>query len=379
MNSKFIINFYYLFALILTSNNILCSKFLLNEKKTTTKTKMFSISLVKKNSTRLREHSRKFRNNLRRMKLRILDSSFVAKLYIGNPPQKIYGIIDTGSSLLHVSSIYCHRRHQCKVRHFFNHEKSTTFSNSKEKFNQEYGSGKLKSVFGYDTINFNNLIVRNQKIGLIYKTKLKFFDKIGAIIGMAFPNKKNPEGNIFENIVKQNLLIRNVFSYYLNDNKGIITFGHINQDLYQGNLNKHRILDKRRWIVKIDNLLVNGKPLNICEKHGCKGLIDTGSEDLSMPSNIFKKVKEYFSVSENCENYHDLPVITIVMNGINYDLNKEDYVEKTETGKLECDLLISEFNLSKNDHIWIIGETFIKKYYTVFDRDEKTVHFAQRK
>ena len=68
------------------------------------------------------------------------------------------------------------------------------------------------------------------------------------------------------------------------------------------------------------------------------------------------------------------------MNGIKYTLKPKDYYVKVSLfGYHSCKLLISGLNMPNMDNYLILGDTFIKVYYTHFDIGNKRVGFAKAK
>lgn len=43
-----------------------------------------------------------------------------------------------------------------------------------------------------------------------------------------------------------------------------------------------------------------------------------------------KKIKDSLNIDEDCKNVRELPNLTFVIDGINYDLNANDYVMKID-------------------------------------------------
>ena len=76
-----------------------------------------------------------------------------------------------------------------------------------------------------------------------------------------------------------------------------------------------------------------------------------------------------------------------VINGINYELNSNDYVMTlNEEGNespysheknKNCVAAIMPMDLNENENnVWILGDIFLSKYYSIFDRDNSRIGFA---
>jgi len=68
-----------------------------------------------------------------------------------------------------------------------------------------------------------------------------------------------------------------------------------------------------------------------------------------------------------------------VIDGINYNLKPKNYIHiKEKENKKIFKPKACEFDLSDDDDIWIIGDPFFSKFYTVFDRDNDAIHIGRK-
>jgi cathepsin D len=76
-----------------------------------------------------------------------------------------------------------------------------------------------------------------------------------------------------------------------------------------------------------------------------------------------------------------LPILHITIGGRDFALKPEDYILKTsEEGVSLCVVGISgiDFPASVGD-LWILGDVFIGRYYSVFDHANKRIGLADAK
>ena len=345
---------------------------------TNTGTKTLSLSLFKSN-----DHTNSFSKKTFYSNFHVKGGRYLVKLYVGTPPQEISALMDTGSTLFFVTSTHCHENKNCKVNSYFDFAKSKSFKGTSLEVSQKYAAGELSGYIGFDNVIMNNIRVRNQSLALLNKTDtVDAFDSIGALIGISYPDESEPNGNLFENMIEQKLLARNIIGYYINDEKkiGSITFGFLEDSKYKGKLHRVPVIGDHRWTIKVDEILINNKPTKICTQKFCKAMIDTGTSGISISKKIFNIFKDKIDIHENCEGYKNAPDITFVINGVNYTLKKEDYIIRHKDGKqISCENMIEGYDLTDDDDVFLIGETFLNKYYTVFDRDTDSIHFALRR
>jgi hypothetical protein len=90
------------------------------------------------------------------------------------------------------------------------------------------------------------------------------------------------------------MLERNLFSFYMTYNpfstidKSEVVFGYIPEHRYLGQLNWHKVTTKKFWTVHLDEILHNGKSLNLCTNKKCAMTPDSGTTYMTMPSKIYR-------------------------------------------------------------------------------------------
>ena len=118
------------------------------------------------------------------------NTQYTGSISIGNPPQKIDVIFDTGSSNFWITSSLC-KTSSCKIHKAYSHNQSSTaklINNSKCEV--EFGSGTIVGSFTEDTVRINNNIeIKSQAFGEIEEEKGDIFYKVkfSGIVGLAFP------------------------------------------------------------------------------------------------------------------------------------------------------------------------------------------------
>jgi cathepsin D len=91
---------------------------------------------------------------------------------------------------------------------------------------------------------------------------------------------------------------------------------------------------------------------------------------------IFTRL-ETLGIDRSCKNVEELPTITFVIDDIHYILLPSDYLVKIED-ESECFGSFMGMDID-NEYgpSWILGDAFLSKYYSVFDRDFDKVGFAE--
>merc|ERR1712096_426461 len=95
----------------------------------------------------------------------------------------------------------------------------------------------------------------------------------------------------------------------------------------------HPILHKLMFGISLDDIKINGKNLNLCNRPNsyCLITVDSGTSEMTMPSWTIKDVIGKMPLKTNsmrCSNTSEFGELTFVINGFEYTLPNDDWVEK---------------------------------------------------
>ena len=101
---------------------------------------------------------------------------------------------------------------------------------------------------------------------------------------------------LFDNMMKQKKLTRNIFSFFLNKNterlESKLVIGGVDTSLYEPPLHYHKVVEQYYWTIQADKILVGGEDLGLCNK--CKVVVDTGTSLITGPYDDLQKLLGYF-------------------------------------------------------------------------------------
>ncbi|XP_076608043.1 napsin-A [Chaetodon auriga] len=325
-----------------------------------------------------------------------MDAQYYGVISIGTPPQEFTVLFDTGSSNLWVPSIHCSFLDlACWLHHRYNSKKSSTYVQNGTQFSIQYGRGSLSGFISGDTVSVAGLSVPGQQFGEAVKQPGITFAvaRFDGVLGMAYPfiSVANVVP-VFDTAMAAKLLPQNIFSFYISrDPKaevgGELTLGGTDPQYYTGDLHYVNVTRKAYWQIKVDGVEV-GNQLSLC-KAGCQAIVDTGTSLLVGPVEEIRALQKAIGALPlimgeyliDCKRIPSLPVISFNIGGKMFNLTGEDYVMKES--QMGVSICLSGFMAMDipppAGPLWILGDVFIGKYYTVFDRDADRVGFAPAK
>ncbi|XP_012518148.1 PREDICTED: pepsin F-like [Propithecus coquereli] len=316
-----------------------------------------------------------------------LDMTYVGIITIGTPPQEFRVILDTGSTDLWVPSIYC-KSVACGGHNIFRPQLSSTFQSSERRMDIAYGSGRMSGHVGYDTVRIGGLVDENQAFGLSRKERgnLMEFSVFDGILGLGYPGLAiKGTTPVFDNLWEQGLLSEKVFAFYLSSRKergSVLMLGGVDPSYYEEELNWVPVSQPLYWQVHMDRITMNGTV--IACNGGCQAIIDTGTSMLTGPHNSIASVQQSIKAkvsnggeySVHCDTVDTLFDIVFVISGVNYPVPPSAYIRKDRSGA--CYTNFESYQTRSPDtNTWILGDVFLRLYFSVFDRANNMIGLAR--
>ncbi|TRY54944.1 hypothetical protein DNTS_020706 [Danionella cerebrum] len=340
-----------------------------------------------------------------------MDAQYFGVISIGTPPQDFTVLFDTGSSNLWVPSAHCSFLDiACWVHHRYYSKKSSTYVKNGTEFSIQYGRGSLSGFISEDTVTLAGLKVPKQQFGEAVKQPGIVFAvaKFDGVLGMAYPSiSVDGVTPVFDMAMAAKILPQNIFSFYINRDPagtvgGELMLGGYDPQYFNGELHYLNVTRKAYWQIQMDEYVTTalyyivqwtrlvkvGSTLTLC-KSGCQAIVDTGTSLITGPVQEVRALQKAIGAIPlamgeywiNCKRIPSLPVISFSLGGKMFNLTGEDYVlQMSRMGSKVC---ISGFMAMDipppAGPLWILGDVFIGRYYTVFDRQEDRVGFAPAK
>ncbi|XP_007523214.1 renin [Erinaceus europaeus] len=320
-----------------------------------------------------------------------LDTQYYGEISIGTPPQTFKVVFDTGSANLWVPSTKCSPLYMaCEIHRLYDSSESSSYLENGRDFTIRYGSGKVRGFLSQDVVTVGGIMV-TQTFGEVTELPVIPFmlAKFDGVLGMGFPAQAvDGITPVFDQILSQKVLKEDVFSVYYNRDShlqgGEIVLGGSDPQYYEGNFHYVSVSDTGSWQINMKGVSVRSVTL-LCEE-GCKAVVDTGASFISGPTSSLKLLMETLEAKElsrdeyvvNCNQVPMMPEISFHLGGRDYTLTSVDYVlQDSSSSGDQCTLALHGMDVPPpTGPTWVLGATFIRKFYTEFDRHNNRIGFA---
>jgi len=316
-----------------------------------------------------------------------LNAQYFSDIAIGTPPQEFKVILDTGSSNLWVPSSECGSI-ACYLHTKYDSSGSSTFKKNGSEFAIRYGSGSVEGYISQDVLQIGDLKIEHQDFGeATSEPGLAFaFGRFDGILGLGYDtisvNKIVPP---FYNMIDQGLLDEPVFAFYLGDSskdgdESVATFGGVDKSHYTGKMVKIPLRRKAYWEVDLDAITF-GKDSAELDNTGV--ILDTGTSLIILPSTLAELLNKEMGAKKGfngqytveCDKRDSLPDMTFTLTGYNFTITAYDYILEVQGS---C---ISAFNgmdfPEPTGPLAILGDAFLRKWYSVYDLGNNAVGLAK--
>lgn len=320
------------------------------------------------------------------------NAQYYGVVEIGTPPQSFQVIFDTGSSNLWVPKVGCTHCGLPFISHKskYDDSKSSTYVTDGSDFEIMYGSGSVSGFFSRDDVTLgDDILIKNVEfaevadaggLGMAYS-----IGKFDGILGMGFTSiSVGGVPTIFEEAIKQNAVDQPVFAFYLGDNEdGELTFGGYDSAKFEGDLKYVDLEAATYWEIALDSIEAGSYKKDSSDGK-ITAIVDSGTSLMTGPRAEVTKLAAAVGATANlvgeytidCAKVPDLPDVVFTVGGTEYSIPGEKTVLKAGN---TCLFAFMALDIPAPGPQWIMGDVFMREYYTVFNYHDKTIGFAKAK
>jgi hypothetical protein len=312
------------------------------------------------------------------------NAQFYGECEIGTPGQTFKVIYDTGSSNLWVPN------KKFGTHAVYDHSKSSTYVENGTVFDIRYGSGPVSGMTSQDSVSVGGLVSAKQLFAEVNVTKglgpAYSIGKFDGILGLGWGSiSVNSMPTVFSNIVASGALDKPLFAFYLQKKAGLLQkksellLGGIDSAHYTGSIEYLDLKSESYWEVPLRGMKLGTTGSYIGT--ATSAVIDSGTSLMAGPKADVKVLAKAAGATPFLNGEYlidcnkDAPDVVIDLGGnLTFTLTKDDYVIKDSTlclfGFVGIDIP------APRGPLWILGDIFMRKYYTVFDYGNKRMGFA---
>lgn len=305
----------------------------------------------------------------------------------GSPTQEMNMLLDTGATTTWVMGGDC-TDVACKHHNLFDEAKSTTLKKLNTGMNVVYGTGNVSMTMATDTVEVAGYKLPIQ-FGVGHKVTDTFMSfPMDGILGLAYSPVANPPSFIGA-LMDGGLLKNPIFGVNLHrgadkTNDGSIVFGAVDNSKFSGDINYGALHASHdgHWMITSGEAGFDGKKAGLSGK---KVIIDSGTSYCFLPPDDAKKFYSTFPdaiIAENGESY-SVPCNTTTpaqfeFDGVMYEISTKDWVggRAKESGRCTSNIFSRDATGSTPEtklNAWLMGDTFLKNVYAVFDVGQQRV------
>lgn len=220
--------------------------------------------------------------------------------------------------------------------------------------------------------------------------KLTKFDDLptDGIVGLAFSELNSNYNTLVQSMVKSGIINSATFSLFLSDNNydhkdeeesSMLIFGESNLKKYSKDqsFTELNIISSGYWSVILTRIEINDEIIKTSTR---TAIIDSSINLLIGPAsdvlNVFSKVQNGLDciLSDllicKCNDLDDFPILEFNLESKSFFINPAEYIYKDRDS---CKVLITSARIGA----WLLGNPFLRSYYTHFDMDKKKISLAR--
>ncbi|XP_077537861.1 cathepsin D-like [Haemaphysalis longicornis] len=332
-----------------------------------------------------------------------INMDYIGEVELGTPKQTFRIIFDTGSADFWVPSVRCDNG--CQERRKYDSSRSSTHVSEGKQVVIKYGSGEVRGVVGSDRLWLGrDRSVLSQPFAEITHASPGIFRgdpfdgviprdvPFDGILGLGYPKLSTLQVRpVFDTLVEEKLVPRPVFAFYLGSDTsarpaGELVLGGVNHEHIKGTIHYVSVTKKRHWEFTMDRVQA-GTDKRFCVG-GCWTVVDSGSSFIEGPGEEIDRINiligarktEHGRYLVNCQDTSKMPKVIFTIGGQQYKLKPADYILKVRSpdGAQRCYTGFGNTDdYGTKKPLWILGQVFMRKFYTIFDRGTNKIGFAE--
>jgi hypothetical protein len=330
------------------------------------------------------------------------DVAYYAQLNIGSPPQQVYAQLDTGSFELWINpdctKLTGGDKTFCEAVGEYDPSRSKTAHRTGVSKKLNYGIGAAEIDYVKDDIALSDSVKLKQvQFGVASKTQ----DQFAGILGLGYGNGAVAKyDNFVDNLQKQGVTRTRAYGVALgskDEGGGVISFGAADSAKYAGRLAALPILPTDKAPDGVPRFWVDMKSMGLTQAGDSRKSIkpkaqkfagssmpvffDTGATLTLLPPALAAAIAAEFGASEldehgfyaiDCAYMAREGSVDFEFEGVTIKVPYQEIIRHVMSSPPSCYL-----GIMPSKKYALLGDTFMRSAYAVFDQDSDTVFLAQ--
>jgi len=242
----------------------------------------------------------------------------------------------------------------------------------------------MGGTFQVDTVTLaDDIAVESQSFASVHDAKGMgigyAFGMFDGILGLGFDSiSVGGVKTVFHSAMEQGLVEKPVFSFYLGDEgDGELTWGGWDEEKFVGDLHWVPLSEESYWRVAVDSISMGAYTSGPTD-----AIVDSGTSLIAGPTADISAIASHIGAKRtitgqytiDCDKVDDIPEIGWTLDGTEYTVPGKKLV--LESAGM-CILAMMGMNFPSPGPKWILGDVFMREYYTVFDYDGGRIGLAE--
>ncbi|CEJ80779.1 hypothetical protein VHEMI00944 [[Torrubiella] hemipterigena] len=318
---------------------------------------------------------------------------YTIELIMGTPGRPVNVNFDTGSAELWVNPNCAKAQDPDYCRSFGLFGESSSFKDLEQNNTLKYGRGDANIEYGYDFVTVGSAKINQQVFGVAQDSSFHTTGILGA--GPSLSGFDSPYPYVIDNLFKQNYIKSRTFSLdlrHIGSDRGAVVFGGMDTKKFSGRLEKRSIIPaaqspdgQTRYWIYLDGITVtkdDGSETEIFNKpNGQAVFLDTGYTVSALPSVHFQKILKAFpsaKLDSHGQYTVDCSIVKSVKGSVNYKFGETVIkVPYSDFVWQQPDQGICILGVIEDDAEPVLGDTFLRAAYAVFDWDNEEIHIGK--
>lgn len=307
-----------------------------------------------------------------------LDVQYYGTIKLGSQDKEFTVLFDTGSSNVWVPSVDCTTK-PCLHKNVYNYRESSTWKDLDLDFAMHYGSGTTSGRIGLDRMVVGGLTCHSCTIGIADDVSSNFIhSRFDGIAGLAFDSLAEGGAIPFVSSMVAEGTIPEIFCFYLTKKSGeegsYFVLGELptdeDNDFKVGPFAFAPLIDRTYWKIQLGGFGINGKSTG-----SWNAIVDSGtSYIIGTEAAVGPIVAAIGDV--DCDNIESHPDLEVTIHGRLFRIPPTSYILRRGSA---CILAMhtSKLPLEESGFHLVLGDVFMRQFYTCFDGQNNRIGFAE--